>query len=123
MRKKDMMPLWLSLLLPLLFSVTSITSTYAQLASGVYTITVTKDDLPQNASEEDRNRFIGKWEWSLTEYGRMKLTLDGKVKVEGKYASTADELTITDEKGQISCSNSSGSEREIRFVLHKPVVV
>jgi hypothetical protein len=110
MRKKDMMPLWLSLLLPLLFSVTSFTSTYAQLASGVYTITVTKDDLPQNASEEDKNRFVGKWEWTLSEYGRMKLTLDGKVKVEGKYTSTADELTITDEKGEISCNNSSGSE-------------
>ena len=104
------MPLWLSLLLPLLFSVTSFTSTYAQLASGVYTITVTKDDLPQNASEEDKNRFIGKWEWTLSEYGRMKLTLDGKVKVEGKYTSTADELTITDEKGEISCSNSAGLE-------------
>jgi hypothetical protein len=110
MRKKDMTPLWLSLLLPLLFSVTSFTSTYAQLASGVYTITVTKDDLPQNASEEDKNRFVGKWEWTLSEYGRMKLTLDGKVKVEGKYASTADELKIIDEKGEIACNNSAGLE-------------
>jgi hypothetical protein len=59
---------------------TSFTSTYSQLASGVYTITVTKDDLPQNASEEDMNRFVGKWEWTLSEYGRMKLTLDGNVK-------------------------------------------
>ena len=110
MRKKHTMPLCLSLLLPLLFSVTSFTNTYSQLAWGVYTITVTKDDLPQNASEEDKNRFIGKWEWTLTEYGRMKLAQDGKVKVEGKYASTADELTITDEKGEISCTNSPGME-------------
>jgi hypothetical protein len=80
------------------------------LASGVYTITVTKDDLPQNASEEDKNRFVGKWEWTLSEYGRMKLTLDGKVKVEGKYASTADELKIIDEKGEIACNNSAGLE-------------
>src|SRR4051812_10478608 len=98
MRKQHTMPLWLSLLIPLLFSVTSFTSTYSQLASGVYTITVIKDDLPQNASEEDKNRYVGKWEWTLSEYGRMKLTLDGKVKVEGKYTSTADELKITDEK-------------------------
>ena len=107
MRKKHTMPLWLSLL-PLLFSFTSFTSTYSQLASGVYTITVTKDDLPQNASEEDKNRFVGKWEWTLSEYGRMKLTLDGNVKVEGNYTSTADELKITDEKGEIACNNSAG---------------
>ena len=80
MRKNHTMPLWLSLLLSLLFSATTFTSTYSQLASGVYTITVSKDDLPQNASEEDMNRFVGKWEWTLSEYGRMKLTLDGNVK-------------------------------------------
>jgi hypothetical protein len=110
MRKNHTVPLWLSLLLSLLFSATTFTSTYSQLASGVYTITVSKDDLPQNASEEDMNRFVGKWEWTLSEYGRMKLTLDGKVKVEGKYTSTADELKITDEKGEIACNNSAGLE-------------
>jgi hypothetical protein len=80
MRQKHPMPLWLSLLLPLLFSVTSSTTVFAQLSAGVYTMNVTKDMFPQNTSEEHLKALVGKWMWTLTGDGSMKLTLDGKVK-------------------------------------------
>jgi hypothetical protein len=110
MRKKQTVPLWLSLLLPIIFSLASFTNGFSQLSAGIYSMNVTKDMFPQNTSEEHLKALVGKWEWTLTEDGSMKLTLDGKVKVEGKYSSTSEEVKITDEKGEIACSNNPGSE-------------
>lgn len=110
MTKKHTTPSWLLIALPLLFAVAGFTSSSSKFPHGVYTSTVTKDDLPADLPEEAKSRFIGKWEWAFTEGGRVNLTLDGKVKVEGQYTSTADQLKITDEKGEIACSNRPGSE-------------
>ena len=110
MIKKHISPLWLLIALPLLLAITGFRSGSFEFPHGVYTVTFTKDDVPTNASDEAKSRFIGKWEWTLTEEGRITLTLNGKVKVEGNYTSTADEMKITDEKGEISCSNSPGLE-------------
>lgn len=43
----------------------------------------------------------------------MNLTLDGKVTVECQYASTADQLKVTDKEGEMACGNQPGLETGI----------
>lgn len=95
------------LLLPLLFGFASEPQTLPQ---GVYTVQITNESFPAKVPAEWRAALSGKWELTLLEGNKTRLTKDGAAVVEGHYSSTADRFVITDETGTLSCAKEAGKE-------------
>lgn len=100
----------LLLLLPLLFLFSGFTLESQSLPPGVYTVQIANENFPAKFPVEGRAALSGKWELTLMEGDRTKLTKDGEVVVEGKYSATIDRFIITDETGTLSCAKETGKE-------------
>jgi hypothetical protein len=101
------------LLLPLLFVFASVAPEDQPLAQGVYTVQITNESFPAKVPAEWRTALSGKWELTLMEEKKTRLTKDGTVVVEGHYSSTSDRFIITDETGTLSCAKEAGKETGI----------
>lgn len=76
-----------------------VTSTWAQtLPTGTYTTTITKADAA--------DRFVGKWEITLDDKNRFTVHKNGELMVEGRSTFTANQWTLTDEKGRLACTGA-----------------
>jgi hypothetical protein len=93
-----------------LFLLAGFTLKSTQAQQGVYAVTVTAESFPPKFPAEDRGALSGKWELTLLEGNRTRLTKDGEVVVEGRYTSTTDRFVITDETGILSCAKEPGLE-------------
>ena len=100
----------LLLLLPFLFLFTGFTLEPQALPQGVYTVTIADENFPAKFPAEGRPALSGKWELTLLEANRIRITKDGELVVEGHYSSTTDRLIITDETGALSCAKEPGKE-------------
>jgi hypothetical protein len=98
------------LLLPFLFLLTGFTLEPQSLPQGVYAVTIADENFPARFPAEGRPALSGKWELSLLEGSRAKITKDGELVVEGHYSSTTDRFMITDETGTLSCAKEPGKE-------------
>jgi hypothetical protein len=99
-----------TLLLPLLFLLTGFTLESQSLPQGVYAVTIADENFPARFPAEGRPALSGKWELTLLDGNRIKITKDGESVVEGHYSSTTDRLMITDETGALSCAKETGKE-------------
>ena len=71
--------------------------------AGVYTITITSDEVPLDAPADVRKVLIAKYVVTYSANGHYKVLANGKLDAEGRYASTRDYLVITDENGPGHC--------------------
>jgi hypothetical protein len=100
----------IALAISLLFLLAGFTLKSPQLTQGVYAVTVTAESFPPKFPAEARGSLSGKWELTLMEGNRTRLTKDGELIVEGRYTSTTDRFVITDESGPLSCAKEPGME-------------
>jgi hypothetical protein len=100
----------IALAISLLFLLAGFTLKSPQLTPGVYAVTVTAESFPPKFPVEARGSLSGKWELTLMEGNRTRLTKDGELIVEGRYTSTTDRFVITDESGPLSCAKEPGME-------------
>jgi hypothetical protein len=99
-----------ALAIPLLLLLAGFTLKSSQLQPGVYVVNVTAESFPPKFPVEARGELSGKWELTLSEGNRTRLTKDGELVVEGRYTSTTDRFVITDESGPLSCAKEPGME-------------
>lgn len=77
---------------------------------GTYAMSITaKDSLP-NVPAEVRSRFDGKWQLTLAEGNKYQISKDGEIVVEGRFTLVKEQLTLTDEKGVLACTQPPGME-------------
>jgi hypothetical protein len=100
----------IALMIPLLLLLAGFTPAPRPLQQGVYAITVTAESFPPKFPAEARASLSGKWELTIMEGNKTKLTKDGELVVEGHYTSTTDRFVITDENGPLSCAKEPGKE-------------
>ncbi|MGB7924944.1 MAG: hypothetical protein WCF57_17015, partial [Pyrinomonadaceae bacterium] len=75
----------LALVFPLLFVLAGFTPESQSLQQGVYAVTVTAESFPPKFPAEARGSLSGKWELTIMEGNKTKLTKDGELVVEGHY--------------------------------------
>jgi hypothetical protein len=97
-------------MLPLLFLFVGFTLQPQSVPQGVYAVTIADENFPAKFPVEGRAALSGKWELSLTEGNRSRITRNGELVAEGHYTSTADRFAITDETGPLSCAQEPGEE-------------
>jgi hypothetical protein len=97
-------------LLPLLFLLTGFTLEPQSLPQGVYAVTIADENFPARFPAEGRPALSGKWELTLLEGNRTRITRNGESVVEGHYTATVDRLMVTDETGTLSCAKEAGKE-------------
>ncbi|HEX8652545.1 MAG TPA: hypothetical protein VF708_17145 [Pyrinomonadaceae bacterium] len=100
-------------MLPLIFLFAGFALETQSLPQGVYTVTIADENFPAKFPAEGRPALKGKWELTLMEEGKSRITKDGVVTVEGHYSATADRFIITDETGSLSCAKETGKETGI----------
>jgi hypothetical protein len=93
----------LALMLLPLFTVVVSAEEPQPFPAGVYTITITADEVPVDAPPDVRKVLIAKYVVTYSANGRYKVLANGKLDAEGRYASTKNYLVITDEKGPGHC--------------------
>jgi hypothetical protein len=98
------------LLLLLICLFTGFTIEPQSLPQGVYSVQIANENFPARFPVEGRAALSGKWELTLMEGNRTKLTKDGETVVEGHYSATTDRFIITDETGTLSCAKEAGKE-------------
>lgn len=77
---------------------------------GTYTMSIAPDDVLTNVPAEVRSNLDGKWEMTFAKGGKYQISKDGSIVVEGRFTSAKEELTLTDEKGPLACSQQPGME-------------
>lgn len=71
---------------------------------GTYFTTIEEADIPSSFPTEIVPIVVGNWELQFTSDGLYTVTKGGQVVVEGTYTSTADQIVMTDQKGQYACT-------------------
>lgn len=82
----------------------------AQSPMGTFMTVIKAEELPQDMPDGMRKALSGTWEIIFVEGNRYQLLLNDKPMVEGRVAVSTDGITLTDEKGMVSCSLSPGEE-------------
>lgn len=77
---------------------------------GTYSVTITAEEIPSSIPAEARGNIAGQWGMTFAAENQYRISKDGNVLVEGRFASTKEQLTLTDEKGPLACSPQSGLE-------------
>src|SRR5919202_1121726 len=82
------------------------------------------ENSPAKFPAEGRAALSGKWELSLMQGNRSRITRNGELVAEGHYTSTADRFVITDETGPLSCAQEPGEETgTYKWTLTKDTLV
>jgi len=68
-----------------------------------YTTTLVEADVPSEFPEDVRDLLLGTWELALGNDNRYQVSKDGNLMLEGHYASTKDQIALTDEGGPAAC--------------------
>ena len=77
---------------------------------GTYTMSIAAADILSNVPAELRSNLDGKWELTFVKGNKYRISKDGGVVVTGHFASTMEQLTLTDEEGALACSQQPGME-------------
>lgn len=113
-----------ALIIPFLFLLAGSTLKRPSLPPGVYAVTITNENFPAKFPAQARGALSGKWELTLLEGDRTKLSKDGQTVVEGRYSSTTDRFVITDESGTLSCAKEPGLETgTYKLILDKDKMI
>ena len=77
---------------------------------GTYTMSIAAEDILPNVPVEVRGNFDGRWELTFTTGNMYHISKDGRLVVEGRLTSAKKQLTLTDEKGVLACTQQPGIE-------------
>src|SRR6266498_1273543 len=80
----------------------------ANVATGIYTTTLTAADIPASFPPEFIPLLVGDWEIEFTEAGSYIVNKDGYPVVVGRYNSNPARIVMTDLQGALSCTDEPG---------------